>query len=60
VLQLCFVRTKSDLEAPSDVRRSGRPSPFVVTGAGIGELKRRLAEVAFGRLLVLGRRGSRS
>ena len=50
-----FVRTKSDLEAPSD-GPTVRPSVAVsvVTGEGLAELKRRLAEVAFGRLLVLG------
>jgi len=46
-----FVRTKSDLDTPSD-------GPFVavsvVTGEGLAELKRRLAEAAFGRLLALG------
>ena len=46
-----FVRTKSDLDTPSD-------GPFVavsvVTGEGLAELKRSLAEAAFGRLLALG------
>ena len=46
-----FVRTKSDLDTASD-------GPFVavsvVTGEGLAELKRRLAEAAFGRLLALG------
>ena len=46
-----FVRTKSDLDTPSD-------GPFVavsvVTGEGLAELKRGLAEAAFGRLLALG------
>jgi tRNA modification GTPase len=45
------VRTKSD-------RPSGRPavspSVSVVTGKGLPELRRQLAEVAFGRLLALG------
>ena len=45
------VRTKSD-------RPSGRPavgpSVSVVTGDGLPELRRQLAEVAFGRLLALG------
>jgi tRNA modification GTPase len=45
------VRTKAD-------RPSGRPavgpSVSVVTGAGLAELRRRLAETAFGRLLALG------
>jgi tRNA modification GTPase len=50
-----FAHTKSDLEAPSDGPTVG-PSVAVsvVTGEGLAELKRRLAEVAFGRLLVLG------
>jgi tRNA modification GTPase len=33
---------------------SGRQAVSVVTGAGLPELRRRLAEVAFGRLLALG------
>ena len=44
------VVTKSDL---SD-RPTVRPSVSVVTGEGLAELRRRLAEVAFGRLLALG------
>jgi tRNA modification GTPase len=50
-----FAHTKSDLETPSD-GPTARPSVAVsvVTGEGLAELKRRLAEVAFGRLLVLG------
>src|SRR2546427_6431110 len=50
-----FVRTKSDLEAPSD-GPTVRPSVAVsvVTGQGLAELRRKLAEVAFGRLLALG------
>jgi len=50
-----FVRTKSDLEAPSDGPTVG-PSVAVsvVTGQGLAELRRKLAEVAFGRLLALG------
>jgi len=50
-----FAHTKSDLEAPSD-GPTVRPSVAVsvVTGEGLAELKRRLAEVAFGRLLALG------
>ena len=44
------VVTKSDL---SD-RPTVRPSVSVVTGKGLAELRRRLAEVAFGRLLALG------
>ncbi|HXO85338.1 MAG TPA: tRNA uridine-5-carboxymethylaminomethyl(34) synthesis GTPase MnmE [Gemmatimonadales bacterium] len=44
------VVTKSDLpDRPSD-----RPSVSAVTGNGLAELRRRLAEVAFGRLLALG------
>src|SRR5207245_5388732 len=46
-----FVRTKSDLDTPSD-------GPFVavsvVTGERLAELKRGLAEAAFGRRLALG------
>jgi len=50
-----FVRTKSDLDMSSD-GPTVQPSVAVsvVTGEGLAELKRRLAEVAFGRLLVLG------
>ena len=50
-----FAQTKADLEAPSD-GPTVRPSVAVsvVTGEGLAELKRRLAEVAFGRLLALG------
>jgi tRNA modification GTPase len=50
-----FVRTKSDLEAPSD-GSAVRPSlaVSVVTGVGLRELRARLAEVAFGRLIALG------
>jgi tRNA modification GTPase len=50
-----FVRTKVDLEPPSDgppVRPSVAVS--VVTGEGLADLRRKLAEVAFGRLLALG------
>ena len=50
-----IVRTKSDL-APSD-RPTVGPSDLrvsVVTGEGLAELRRRLAEVAFGTLLTLG------
>jgi len=49
------VVTKVDLQRPSDsptVRQSVAVS--VVTGEGLAELRRRLAEVAFGRLLALG------
>jgi len=47
------VRTKADL---LPVPRPSSPVPFVsvVTGAGLAELRRRLAEVAFGRLLAMG------
>src|SRR5712691_4199381 len=48
------VMTKIDLAGRATVGPSDRLLVSVVTGAGIGELKRRLAEVAFGRLLVLG------
>ena len=49
------VRTKSDLRSPSD-RPTDRPSVAVsvVTGEGLAEVKRRLAQEAFGRLLGLG------
>ncbi len=50
-----LVRTKVDVETPSGgpaVRKSIAVS--VVTGEGLAELKRRLAETAFGRLLALG------
>jgi tRNA modification GTPase len=45
------VRTKSD--RPS-ARPPAGPSVSVVTGQGLAELRRQLAEVAFGRLLALG------
>jgi tRNA modification GTPase len=47
------VRTKADL---LPVPRPPSPVPFVsvVTGEGLAELRRKLAEVAFGRLLALG------
>lgn len=47
------VQTKADL---LPVPRSSSPLPLVsiVTGEGLPELRRRLAEVAFGRLLALG------
>lgn len=44
------VVTKIDLA----VRPSGRPAVSVVTGQGLAELRSRLAEMAFGRLLALG------
>ena len=50
-----FVRTKADLDTPSDrptVRQSLAVS--VATGEGLADLKRKLAEVAYGRLLALG------
>jgi tRNA modification GTPase len=48
------VVTKADLPSRPSARPSIRPSVSVVTGAGLPELRRRLAEVAFGRLLALG------
>jgi len=48
------VVTKSDLPDRPSGRSAIRPSVSVVTGQGLGELRRRLAEVAFGRLLALG------
>ncbi|PYO98983.1 MAG: tRNA uridine-5-carboxymethylaminomethyl(34) synthesis GTPase MnmE [Gemmatimonadetes bacterium] len=49
------VHTKSDLETRSD-RPTVPPSVAVsvVTGAGLADLRRKLAEVAFSRLLALG------
>ncbi len=49
------VRTKVDLDQPDDptIRPSGA-SVSVVSGEGLAELKRRLAEEAFGRLLAVG------
>jgi len=47
------VRTKADL-VPVPRPSSLVPVVSVVTGEGLAELKRRLAEVAFGRLLDLG------
>lgn len=46
------VATKADLSDRPTVRPSDSVS--VVTGEGLAELRRRLAEVAFGRLLALG------
>ena len=48
-----IVRTKADL---LPVPRLPSPVPFVsvVTGDGLADLKRRLAEIAYGRLLTLG------
>ena len=48
------VVTKRDLPHRPPPRRPGSPAVSVVTGAGLPELRRRLAEVAFGRLLALG------
>jgi len=48
------VVTKSDLPDRPSGGPAIRPSVSVVTGQGLGELRRRLAEVAFGRLLALG------
>ncbi|HXL33893.1 MAG TPA: hypothetical protein VN953_03170, partial [Gemmatimonadales bacterium] len=50
-----FVRTKSDLEPPSD-GATVRPAVAVsaVTGEGLADLRRKLAEAAYGRLLALG------
>ena len=52
---LVFVRTKADLQVPSDLPTvAASISVSVVTGGGLAELRRRLAETAFGRLLALG------
>ena len=50
-----FALTKSDLEPPPD-GPTVRPSIAVsaVTGEGLADLRRKLAEVAYGRLLALG------
>jgi len=50
-----FAHTKSDLEPPPD-GPTVRPSiaVSVVTGEGLADLRRKLAEVAYGRLLALG------
>jgi len=47
------VRTKADLP-PVPRPSSPVPAVSVVTGQGMAELRRRLAEVAFGKLLALG------
>jgi len=47
------VQTKSDLADPT-ARPPDRLTASVVTGDGLTELRRRLAEVAFGKLLTLG------
>lgn len=48
------VVTKHDLPNRPSGRPAGGPSVSVVTGHGLAELRRRLAEVAFGKLLALG------
>jgi len=48
------VMTKIDLTDRLTARPVDRPGVSVVTGEGLADLKRRLAEVAFGRLLALG------
>jgi len=50
-----FVRTKADVDPPS-AGPTVRPSVAVsvVTGEGLADLRRKLAEVAYGRLLALG------
>jgi tRNA modification GTPase len=48
------VVTKRDLADRPTARPPDRLSVSVVTGAGLDPLRRRLAEVAFGRLLALG------
>jgi tRNA modification GTPase len=48
------VVTKGDLPGRPSSRPAAGPSVSVVTGQGLAELRRRLAEVAFGRLLALG------
>src|SRR5256712_6766307 len=48
------VMTKIDLTDRSTGRRRDRLNVSVVTGEGLADLKRRLAEVAYGRLLALG------
>ena len=47
------IETKSDLLPPT-ARPPDRLTASVVTGEGLAELRRRLAEVAFGKLLTLG------
>ncbi|PYP69794.1 MAG: hypothetical protein DMD36_08785 [Gemmatimonadetes bacterium] len=49
-----LVETKIDLADRSSARPPDRLAVSVVTGAGLAELKRRLAEAAFGRLLSIG------
>ena len=48
------VVTKHDLPNRPSGRPAAAPSVSVVTGKGLAELRRRLAEVAFGRLVALG------
>ncbi len=48
-----FVRTKVDV-ATAPTGREGQMPVSAVTGAGLGHLKRRLAQEAFGRLVGLG------
>src|SRR5579859_7621325 len=48
------VVTKSDLPNRPSAHRPDSPPVSVVTGQGLAELRRRLAEIAFGRLLALG------
>lgn len=48
------VVTKGDLPNRPSGRPPVRPSVSVVTGQGLAELRRQLAEMAFGRLLALG------
>ncbi len=48
------VVTKSDLPNRPSARPPDSPSVSVVTGHGLPDLRRRLAAVAFGRLLALG------
>ena len=48
-----IVQTKSDLIPPT-ARPPERLTASIVTGEGLAELRRRLAEVAFGKLLTMG------
>jgi tRNA modification GTPase len=48
------VMTKIDLTDRLTARPPDRPGVSVVTGEGLAELRRKLAEAAFGRLLALG------
>ena len=48
------VVTKADLPNRPSARPAATASVSVVTGAGLQDLRRRLAEVAFGQLLALG------